>query len=85
MGMDINNIIIVSGDNGILMTAKRLSIPFYKIADSLRLSDKLSEEEKELQKVNIDLCTCGSFSIDWVIIDKKLPNPTKDKLNIVIE
>lgn len=55
MGVDVNNIIIVSGDNGILMTAKRLSIPFYKIADSLRLSDELSEEDKELQKVKKEL------------------------------
>lgn len=52
---DNSDIVIVSGDNGILMKAKRRGLGFYKMPDSLLLSEELSEEEKQIKRLKQDL------------------------------
>lgn len=48
---DNSDIVIVSGDNGILMKAKRQGLDIYKMPDSLLLSEELSEDEKEIKRL----------------------------------
>ncbi len=54
-GQDRQEIIIVSGDNGILMKAKQKGLKFLKMPDSLLLAVELSEEEKEIKKLKEEL------------------------------
>lgn len=48
---DFSDIIIVSGDNGLLLKAKHSGLGFFKMPDDLRISEELSEEEKEIKKL----------------------------------
>ena len=50
-----STLVIVSGDNGILMKAKRFGLGFFKMPDDLHLSEELSEEEKEIKKLKEQL------------------------------
>ena len=52
---DPSTLIIVSGDNGILMKAKRFGLGFFKMPDDLLLSEELSDEEKEIKKLREQL------------------------------
>ncbi len=52
---DSSSMVIVSGDNGILLKAKHFGLGFYKMPDNLLLSEELSEEEKEIKKLKEQL------------------------------
>lgn len=52
---DFSDIIIVSGDNGLLLKAKHSGLGFFKMPDDLRISEELSEEEKEIKKLKEEL------------------------------
>ena len=48
---DFANVVIVSGDNGILLKAKRHGLGFYKMPEEFLLADEPSEEEKEIKRL----------------------------------
>ena len=43
-----NDIIVISGDNGLLLKAKSNNLPFFIMPDEFRIKDEPSEEEREL-------------------------------------
>ena len=45
------DVVIVSGDNGILLKAKQHGLGFYKMQDEFLLADEPSEEEKEIKRL----------------------------------
>ena len=48
---DLADVVIVSGDNGILLKAKQHGLGFYKMQDEFLLADEPSEEEKEIKRL----------------------------------
>ncbi len=50
-----SEIVIVSGDNGVLLKAKHHGLGFYKMPDSLLLAEEPSDEEKEIIKLRHEL------------------------------
>lgn len=49
------DIIIVAYDNGILLKAKQHGLGFYKMPESLLLTEELSDDEKEIKRLNQQL------------------------------
>lgn len=64
--IDKSDIVVVSGDNGILMRAKHCGLGFYKMPDSLLISEELSDEEKEIKRLRDEL---AKFT-------NRMPNPS---------
>lgn len=53
--LDPANMVVVSGDNGILLKAKHFGLGFFKMPDEFLVSDELSEDEKEIKKLKEQL------------------------------
>lgn len=52
---DLASLVVVSGDNGILLKAKRHGLGFYKMPDNLLLAEEPSDEEKEIRQLKQQL------------------------------
>lgn len=53
--LDPSSLVVVSGDNGVLLKAKHFGLGFFKMPDDLLVSEGPTEEEKEIKKLKEQL------------------------------